>query len=139
MITQYFTKVKSLYCEISKLDPASNISDSRMRRIIILGLRREYRTFVVAIHGWPVQPSLVEFENLLANQEALVNQMARVSLKSEEEALFGGPYKDQPKRRFNACSKNRNDEDREDEKSSQDRGAQGSRDNNEQSTSPKKL
>ena len=51
MITQYFTKVKSLYRKISKLDPASNIYDSRMRRIIIHGLRPEYRSFVAAIQG----------------------------------------------------------------------------------------
>ena len=95
------------------------------------GLRPKYRSFVAAIQGCPVQPSLVELENLLADQEALVKQMVGVSLKSEEEALFSGQNKDRPKRRFNAGSKNRNNEDREDEKSSQDRGAQGSRDNNE--------
>ena len=48
-ITQYFTKVKSLCREISELDPASNISNSRMTRIIIHGLRPEYRSFVAAI------------------------------------------------------------------------------------------
>ena len=79
-ITQYFTKVKSLCCKISDLVPVPNIFDSRMRRIIIHGLRPEYRSFVTAIQGWPVQPSLVELENLLANQEALAKQMARVSL-----------------------------------------------------------
>ena len=93
-ITQYFIKVKSLYREISELDLASNISDSRMRRIIIHGLRPEYRSFVAAIQGWLVQPSLVELENLLANQEALVKQMVGISLKSDEEALFSGHYKD---------------------------------------------
>ena len=89
-ITQYFTKVKSLCHEISELDPASNIFDSIMRRIIIHGLRPEYRSFVAAIQGWPVQPSSVELENLLVDQEALVKQMVGVSLKSEEEALFIG-------------------------------------------------
>ena len=84
-ITQYFTKVKSLCREISKLDPTSNISDSRMRRIIIHGLRPEYRSFVTAIQGQLVQPSLVELENLLANQEALFKQMVGVSLKSERK------------------------------------------------------
>ena len=79
-ITQYFTKVKSLCCKIYDLVPVPNIFDSRMRRIIIHGLRPEYRSFVTAIQGWPVQPSLVELENLLANQEALAKQMARVSL-----------------------------------------------------------
>ena len=82
-----------------------------------------YRSFVVAIQGWPIQPSLVELKNLLVDQEALVKQMVGVSLKSDKEALFSGHYKDWPKRRFNAGSKNRNNEDREDEKSSQDRGA----------------
>ena len=48
-ITQYFIKVKSLYRKISELDPTSNIFDSRMRRIIIHGLRPEYRSFVAAI------------------------------------------------------------------------------------------
>ena len=94
MITQYFTKVKSLCRKISELDPASNISDSRMRRIIIHGLRPEYRSFVAAIQGRPVQLSLVELENLLADQEALVKQMVGVSLKSDEEALFSNQYKD---------------------------------------------
>ena len=83
-----------------------------MRRIIIHGLRPEYRSFVAAIQGWPIQPSFVELENLLANQEVLVKQMARVLYKSEDEALFSGQYKDRPKRRFNAGSKNRNNEDR---------------------------
>ena len=56
-ITQYFTKVKFLCCEIFELDLTSNISDSRMRKIIIHGLRPEYRSFVAAIQGWPIQPS----------------------------------------------------------------------------------
>ena len=92
-ITQYFTKVKSLCRKISELDHASNISDSRMRRIIIHGLRPEYRS-LAAIQGRPVQLSLVELENLLADQEALVKQMVGVSLKSDEEALFSNQYKD---------------------------------------------
>ena len=93
-ITQYFTKVKFLCCEIFELDLTSNISDSRMRKIIIHGLRPEYRSFVAAIQGWHVQPSLAELKNLLADQEALVKQMVGVSLKSEDEALFSGQYKD---------------------------------------------
>ncbi|KAL6315682.1 hypothetical protein AAG906_005773 [Vitis piasezkii] len=38
--------------------------------------------------GWQNQPSLVEFENLLAGQEALAKQMGGVSLKGEEEVLY---------------------------------------------------
>ncbi|KAM4111479.1 hypothetical protein ACJW30_05G070700 [Castanea mollissima] len=104
-ITQYFNKVKSLCREISESDPASNIFDLRTRRIIIHGLRLEYR---------------LDLENLLADQEALVKQMTGVALNSEEEALFSIQYKDQPKRRFNVGSKNKNNENREDKKCSKD-------------------
>ncbi|KAL0427813.1 UNVERIFIED_CONTAM: Retrovirus-related Pol polyprotein from transposon RE2 [Sesamum latifolium] len=59
-----------------------------MKRIIIHGLKPEFRSFVPAVQGWPTQPSLVEFENLLAGQEALAKQMGGVSLKNDEEALY---------------------------------------------------
>ncbi|KAM1256948.1 hypothetical protein EV1_030743 [Malus domestica] len=87
-IAQYFHKVKSICREISELDPTAPIGETRMKRIIIHGLRPEYRGFIAAIQGWPAQPSLVEFENLLAGQEAMAKQMGGVSLKSEEEALY---------------------------------------------------
>ena len=87
-IAQYFHKVKSLCREISELDPQAPIQETRMKRIIIHGLRSEYRGFIAAVQGWQNQPSLVEFENLLAGQEALAKQMGGVSLKSEEEALY---------------------------------------------------
>ncbi|KAF2303748.1 hypothetical protein GH714_023128 [Hevea brasiliensis] len=41
-ISQYFTKVKSIGTNISKLDPENQIGGSRVRRIIILGLRLDY-------------------------------------------------------------------------------------------------
>nr|KAJ0192430.1 hypothetical protein LSAT_V11C800427740 [Lactuca sativa] len=87
-IAQYFHKVKSICREITKLDPQSVIAEARMKRIIIHGLRPEYRSFITAVQGWPVQPSLVEFENLLASQEAMAKQMGGITLKSEEEALY---------------------------------------------------
>uniref|UniRef100_A0A2N9G7D6 CCHC-type domain-containing protein n=1 Tax=Fagus sylvatica TaxID=28930 RepID=A0A2N9G7D6_FAGSY len=87
-IAQYFHKVKAICREISELDPTAPIGESRIKRIIIHGLRPEYRGFVTAIQGWPTQPSLVEFENLLADQEAMAKQMGGVSLKGEEEALY---------------------------------------------------
>ncbi|KAL0418759.1 UNVERIFIED_CONTAM: hypothetical protein Sradi_1289400 [Sesamum radiatum] len=59
-----------------------------MKRIIIHGLKPEFRSFVATVQGWPTQPSLVEFENLLAGQEALAKQMGGVSLKNDEEALY---------------------------------------------------
>ncbi|KAK1413456.1 hypothetical protein QVD17_35229 [Tagetes erecta] len=88
-IPQFFRKVKSLCKEISDLDDQSKISETRMKRLIICGLKPEYRSFVAAIQGWPTQPSLTEFENLLAGQEALAKQLAGVSIKPEEEkALY---------------------------------------------------
>ncbi|XP_062086988.1 uncharacterized protein LOC133793709 [Humulus lupulus] len=87
-IPQYFHKMKSICREISVLDPIASIGDARIKRLIIHGLKLEYRGFVVAIQGWPTQPSLVEFENLLAGQEAMAKQMGGVALKSEEEALY---------------------------------------------------
>ena len=58
-----------------------------MKRIIIHGLRPEHRIFVIAVQGCPSQPSLVEFEDLLANQEAMTKQMRDITFK-EEEALY---------------------------------------------------
>ncbi|KAK4492038.1 hypothetical protein RD792_002828 [Penstemon davidsonii] len=87
-VAQYFHKVKSLCREISQLDPEAPIAETRMKRIIIHGLRPEFRGFVAALQGWQNQPSLIEFENLLAGQEALAKQMGGVSLKGEEEALY---------------------------------------------------
>ena len=42
------------------------------------------------MRGWTTQPSLVELENLLANQEALAKEMGGIILKEadEEEELF---------------------------------------------------
>ena len=68
-----------------------------MKRIIIHGLRPEYRSFIVAVQGWPTQPSLVEFENLFAGQEALAKQMGKVSPKDEEDAIFSGKGRNIPK------------------------------------------
>ncbi|XP_030532193.2 uncharacterized protein LOC115742195 [Rhodamnia argentea] len=92
IVAQYFHKVKTLCREITELDPEAPIGDTRMNRIIIHGLKLEFRSFVAAIQGWKIQPSLVEFENLLAGQEALAKQMGGVSLQNEEEALYA--YKD---------------------------------------------
>ncbi|KAE8681852.1 hypothetical protein F3Y22_tig00111303pilonHSYRG00095 [Hibiscus syriacus] len=87
-VAQYFHKVKSICHEISELDPTAAIGEARIKRIIVHGLKPEYRGFVTAVQGWPTQPSLVEFENLLAGQEAMAKQMGGVSLKGEEEALY---------------------------------------------------
>ncbi|KAL0391031.1 UNVERIFIED_CONTAM: putative aspartic proteinase GIP2 [Sesamum calycinum] len=66
----------------------SSYGEARMKRIIIHGLKPEFRTFVATVQGCPAQPSLVEFENLLAGQEVLAKQMGGVSLKNDEETLY---------------------------------------------------
>ncbi|KAL8138008.1 hypothetical protein V2J09_004009 [Rumex salicifolius] len=88
-------KVKNICHEISQLDKESAISEARMRRIIIRGLRPEYNSFITAIQGWPTQPSLLELENLLVNQETLAKQMAGLSVKDHEEALYSNKGKSQ--------------------------------------------
>ncbi|XP_073057015.1 uncharacterized protein [Primulina eburnea] len=109
-IFQYFHKVKTLCREITELDPSDLIGETRMKRIIIHGLRPEYRGFVAAVQGWQSQPSLVEFENLLAGQEALAKQMGGgVSFKGEEEALYVGKNKRNSKQHIAGWSKKNDD------------------------------
>ncbi|KAG8497318.1 hypothetical protein CXB51_008528 [Gossypium anomalum] len=105
---QYFTKVKTLCREIYELDSSSRIADSRIRKIIIHGLRPEYRSFVAVIQGWPTQPSLADLENLLMSQEALAKQMGRVSVKTGDVALFSEKSKEKP--RYNVKSRPRKDD-----------------------------
>lgn len=87
-IAQYFQKVKSLCAEISELDPDEPIKEARMRRYLIRGIKKEYTPFLTSIQGWANQPSIVELENLLTNQEALEMQMAKASISENDEALF---------------------------------------------------
>ncbi|KAJ4980253.1 hypothetical protein NE237_031090 [Protea cynaroides] len=89
-ISNYFMKVKMICQEISQLDEESKISEARQRRIIIRGLKQEYSSFITATQGWPTQPTLLELESLLANQESLAKQMAGLTVKENEEALFVG-------------------------------------------------
>ncbi|KAG6476438.1 hypothetical protein ZIOFF_065679 [Zingiber officinale] len=83
-IAQYFHKVKLICREISELDPSAPIGEARIKRIIIHGLRPEYRGFIATIQGWQIQSSLLEFENLLTGQEAMAKQIGGLSLKDEE-------------------------------------------------------
>ena len=48
-IDEHFNKLKSLCCEISKLNPTTTISGSGMKIIIVHDVRPEFRSFVVAI------------------------------------------------------------------------------------------
>lgn len=63
--------------EISEIDANEKISEARLRRYLIRGLKKEYGPFVTSIQGWPTQPSVEELENLLSNQEALAKQMMK--------------------------------------------------------------
>ncbi|KAI3816801.1 hypothetical protein L1987_16506 [Smallanthus sonchifolius] len=113
-ITQFFHKVKTLCREIRELDPQANIGEPRMKRIIIHGLKAEFRSFVAAIQGWPTQPSLAEFENLLASQEALAKQMGGLTthseVKKEAEALYAERTKSKYRQGRNSGGSNRHQE-----------------------------
>ncbi|XP_071709236.1 uncharacterized protein [Rutidosis leptorrhynchoides] len=76
-ISEYFLRVKSLCSEISKIDDNEKISESRLRRYLIRGFKKEYVPFITSIQGWTTQPTVEELENLLSNQEALAKQMAK--------------------------------------------------------------
>lgn len=64
------------------------MGDTRIKGIIIHGLRPKYRGFVAAVQGRPTQPSLVKFENFLVDQEVMVKQIKGLSLKGEKEGMY---------------------------------------------------
>ena len=76
-VSEYFLRIKSCCAEISEIDTNEKISEARLRRYLIRGLRKEYGPFVTSIQGWSNQPSVEQLENLLCNQEALAKQMAK--------------------------------------------------------------
>ena len=78
-----------MYEQITKLDPENPFTETRMRKIIVHGLKPSFYGLVTAIRGWATQTTLIEFENVLANQEALNKQMSGVSIKDEQTTLFG--------------------------------------------------
>jgi hypothetical protein len=96
-ISQYFTKVKSICREISKIAPEEKVGDARMRRIIINGLKPEYQGFIATVSGWPTQPSLVELENLLANQEELAKKMGGIVVKKKRRHSSQAKKKGSPR------------------------------------------
>lgn len=76
------------------------MSDAQLCRYLIRGLRKEFMPFISSIQGWATQPSIIELENLLSNQEALVKQMTsndKQSLSQVEDALY---TKDQGNKKF---------------------------------------
>lgn len=86
-IPEYFLKGKTLCVEISELDDEEPISEARLRRYLIRGLRDEFAPFVTSVQGWAEQPSVEKLENLLTNQEALAKQKISKSESVENDAL----------------------------------------------------
>ena len=107
--------MKALCLEISKLDPQAPIRETRMKRIIIHGLRPEFKGFVAAVQGWKNQPSLAEFENVLAGQEALTKKMGGTLVKSEEEALYANKIRWNSKQQIVAGYKRSEDKTKSDQ------------------------
>ncbi|KAL8101564.1 hypothetical protein AgCh_033459 [Apium graveolens] len=87
-ISQFFLKIKNLCSEISKLDEKEMISEARLKRIIDSGLKPEFIPFVTLIEGWPVQPSLEEYENVMVSVEALAMKRAEVATNNEEGSVI---------------------------------------------------
>ncbi|KAJ7979511.1 Retrovirus-related Pol polyprotein from transposon TNT 1-94 [Quillaja saponaria] len=84
-----------------QMDVKEPISEARLRRYLIRGLRNEHMSFITSVQGWASQPSVEELENLLANQEALAKQM---SLKPEaDDVLF---LKEDSKSNYKNAAKN---------------------------------
>ncbi|KAH7837958.1 hypothetical protein Vadar_020102 [Vaccinium darrowii] len=88
--TQYFQKIKSICSEILEIDKEEPISETRLHRYLIRGIRKEYMPSLTSIQGWATKPTIIELENLLSNQEALAKQMASASISGKDEALFIG-------------------------------------------------
>lgn len=86
IVNQYCTKVKTLCEKITMLDPKNSITNTRMRRIIARGLKSSLNNLVIVIRGQATQLTLIEFENVLANQEARNNQ--NFFVKDEDTTLF---------------------------------------------------
>ncbi|KAH0635695.1 hypothetical protein KY289_035610 [Solanum tuberosum] len=59
-----------------------------MRRIIVHGLRLEFKGIITVTWGWATEPTLSELENLLANEEDLEKPLSSLTIKDEDKALF---------------------------------------------------
>ena len=63
------------------------MSDARLRRYLIRGLRKDFMPFVFSIQGWANQPKIIELLNLLSNRKVLIKKMTssnKFSSKSED-------------------------------------------------------
>ncbi|KAG6471062.1 hypothetical protein ZIOFF_072158 [Zingiber officinale] len=74
--------------DLAKATQEEAISEARIQRNIVHGLRPEYIPFVTSVQGWAQQPSLEELESLLSSQESLAKKMVEVSLKESKGAAL---------------------------------------------------
>ncbi|KAK3014224.1 hypothetical protein RJ639_008969 [Escallonia herrerae] len=90
----------------------SKKNDTRLQLLAKRAVVDNATGFVAAVQGWPNQPSLVEFENLLTSQEAMAKQMGGVSLKGEEEALYANKSRGNSKQHTTNGSKRNHDKEK---------------------------
>ncbi|CAL1405301.1 unnamed protein product [Linum trigynum] len=81
-------KLKNICAEFSKLDLDNPVSEARTRRIIFHGLRSEFKGIVIATRGLSKEPTQAELQNLLENEEILVDNISKVSIKEDEKMLL---------------------------------------------------
>ena len=72
-----------------------------MKIIIIHRLRLECRSFITTLQGWLTYSIILELEDLLADQEVLAKQFARISIKSKKEALFSNKKIEKSQKKIN--------------------------------------
>jgi hypothetical protein len=87
-ITEYFLKMKTSCQELSLLDLENRMSECKLRRLLINGLRSEYVAYCAAIAGWATQPMVDELENLLINHEFVLAKSGTMKVEEKEEALL---------------------------------------------------
>nr|DAD29955.1 TPA_asm: hypothetical protein HUJ06_031423 [Nelumbo nucifera] len=81
-LERLFTQKNTMWLQFLENELAGmiQVSDARLRRYLIRGLRKEFMPFISSIQGWAKQPSIIELENLLFNQEALKEQMLHMKI-----------------------------------------------------------
>lgn len=62
----------------SQIRTWNKIDKTRVRWIIIHGLRSKFNSVVIATRGWAKELNLIELNNILFNQEALDKKMSKV-------------------------------------------------------------
>ncbi|KAG5629998.1 hypothetical protein H5410_001715 [Solanum commersonii] len=64
------------------------ITETRMRRIIVHGLRPKYIGIITVTRGWATKPTFFELENMLASEEDLEKPLSSLSINDEDKTLL---------------------------------------------------